>query len=295
MNMGNLRLAVIFTLFLFPSVLAGRQSAPAAADFHDQIQKLYNFHPHALTAPQRAEKSDSMDRFWEKAKAQPALYVPGLRRELVDFTNPSFFFFDGSQLLLSLSDDPADQTIVSAALVHADLQDTASSAYFYLVHALAAEGNDTTLAAFNILSDPKFQVIVPEHAITLAQNYCLVFMLLPTEQTFWLQPAIDRLHKETDSTAQKSLLLLVWYAQTAASDKAILDFAGDSTKPQIATAHAKELMNQKAYADPRPQPNAPPAGEESLRPARAARMKAVSDESVDDLDLYTSEIMNKRH
>ena len=288
------RLIPILVLLLLPAALAAQQNAPTPAEFHDQIQKLYDVHPHSMTDAQRKEKSDRMDQFWAQAKAQPGVYLPVLRRELADFTNPPFFLFDGSQLLITLSQDPADQKIITAAVTHGDLLDIESSGYFYLVHALAAEGNDTTAAAFHILSDPKFRVIVPEHALTLDQNFCLIYMLLPTDQNFWLQPAIDRLRTENDSTAQKSLLLLLWYAQTPASDKAIADFAADSAKPKLATAYATELMGRKTHADAQPAPNAGAGTEASLREARKARMKAVSDEALDDLDTYTSEIMKKR-
>ena len=288
--MRKLRLVVVFTLSLIPATLLAQQSAPSAAEFHDQIQKLYGFHPAEVTAAERTEKSNLMDALWNKAKAQPTVYVPLLRREVQDFSNPPFFLFDGSQLLLSLSKDPADGKIVSAALPHVDLRDAQPSGYFYLVHELASAGIDTTDAALNILSEPKFKVFVPEHAMALAQADCLVFMLLPTNQTFWLQPAIERLKKESDPTAQQSLLLVLWYAQTAASDKAILDFANDAAKPAASTKFANELMKRKGDAKPAKKTDT----EESLRQARAERMKAVSDEALYDLDSYTSQIMAKR-
>jgi hypothetical protein len=290
---NGLRFLLIFSLLLC-SAAAAQQSAPSAADFHSEIRTLYDFHPPALTAAQRTEKSAAMDKLWAAAKAQPAVYIPRLRQELADSTNPSFFFFDGSQLLASLSHDPADLKIVSAALARVDLQDPAPSAYFYFVHDLAVQKNDTTAAAFNILSDPKFQVNVPQHAMLLTQNYCLIYMLLPTDQKFWLQPAIDRLRQEKDPTAQQSLLLLIWYAQTAASDQAISGFARDFAQPQTAIAYAKGLIERQSNGSAPSEPGTQPATEQALREARAARMKSVSDEALEDLDAYTSQIMAAR-
>ena len=103
---------------------------------------------------------------------------------------------------------------------------------------MAAQGDDTVAAAFHILTAPKFQVFIPEHSLTLAQNYCLVYMLLPTNEDFWIQPAIDYLLAESDVTAQKSLLLVLWYAQTPASDKAIVNFSADASKPQASRDYA---------------------------------------------------------
>jgi hypothetical protein len=83
---------------------------------------------------------------------------------------------------------------------------------------------------------------------------------------------------------------VLWYAQTAASDKAILDFANDAAKPAASTKFANELMKRKGDAKPAKKTDT----EESLRQARAERMKAVSDEALYDLDSYTSQIMAKR-
>ena len=97
---------------------------------------------------------------------------------------------------------------------------------------MAAQGENTSAAALNILAQPKFQVFIPQHSLRLGQDYCLIYMLLPTDQDFWLRPAIERLRAEQDVTAQKSLLLLLWYAQTSDSDKAIEEFSIDAGKPQ---------------------------------------------------------------
>jgi len=43
---------------------------------------------------------------------------------------------------------------------------------------MAGLGEDTTAAAFHIFEDPDFNVYIPEHVHTLAENYALVYMLL---------------------------------------------------------------------------------------------------------------------
>ena len=66
------------------------------------------------------------------------------------------------------------------------------------------------------LEQPNFKVFIPQHSLMLGQNYVLIYLLLPTNQDYWLQSAMDRLRTEHDETAQKSLLLLLWYAQIIA-------------------------------------------------------------------------------
>jgi hypothetical protein len=287
------RICCIVALFLLPAVAAESQGTTRSADVHAEIQTVYNFQPHTLTSAQITEKSAVPDQFWNKAKSERDIYVPALRKELADFSNSPYFLFDGSELLRSLSSEPADRQIVLAAIAHSDLRDLQLKTYFLLVQNMAAQGEDTTAAAFHILEQPKFQVFIPQHALTLAQDYCLVHMLLPTNQDFWIQPAIQRLHAESDVTAQKSLLLL-WYAQTADSDKAPAEFSSDPSEPAASKTYAGELLQRSATVGLAAHASEVTASEESFRQARRERMKAVSDEALEDLDSYTAKIIAKR-
>src|SRR5216684_9401795 len=265
-------------LVLAPFVAAGEQAPTTKSDLQAEIRQVYNFQPHALDHNQIQEKSQILDQFWAKAKSQRESYVTGLRQELADFSNPPFFLFDGSKLLLSLSNDPADRKIVLSAISRCDLRDLQLIDYFLLVHDMAAKGEDTTAAAFHILEKPNFQVFIPQHVLTLAQNYSLAYMLMPTDQGFWIGPAIERLPKESDETAQKSLLLVLWYAQTPESDKAIREFSADANKPAPSRSYANELAHGKDKISQTDRAAAIPLTEQSLREARRQRMKAVSDE-----------------
>jgi len=292
MNVTRSWLVVAF--LLLPAGAARAQVTPSVGDLHAEIQNVYNFQPHTLSDAQIAQKSGLLDQFWAKAKSRPDVYAAGLRKELADFSNPPFFLYDGSRLLMSLSNDPADRKIILSAISHSDLQDLQLRDYFLLVHSMAAQGEDTTAAAFHILEQPKFQVFIPQHSLTIAQDYCLIYMLLPTNQDFWLQPAIKRLLGETDVTAQKSLLLLLWYAQTSDSDKTIGEFSRDASKPQPSRTYANELVHRKDSVGLVSRAGALTTSEESLRQARRERLKTVSDEALYDLDSYTAKIIAKR-
>jgi hypothetical protein len=283
---------LLFLCVLLIPTIAAQSPAPTA--IHAEIQQTYNFQPHTLTTAQINEKSAVLDQFWKKAKAQSGTYVPALRQELTDFTNPPFFLYDGASLLSTLSNDPAGHKIILDAVAHSDIRDVQFRDYVLLVHKFAALGADTTPAAFHILETPKFSIFIPQHSLTLAQDYCLIYMLLPTDQNFWLQPAISRLHDEKDETAQKSLLLLIWYAQTPDSDNALSNFEKNTTKPQASRAYATELIHRKDSVGLTARALAITDSEQSLRDARRARMKAVSDEALYDLNSYTAKIIAKR-
>jgi len=292
--MKTVKCSAALTIALIPIAAVGKQAITTNFDLHAEIQRVYDFQPHLLDDRQLQEKSAILDRFWSKAKSQREAYLPALRQELADFTNPPFFLYDSSKLLLNLSNGPQDRRIVLAAIAHCDLRDLQWIDYFMLVHGLAAEGENTTAAAFHILGEPKFQVFIPQHVLTLAQNYSLVYLLIPTDESFWVGPAVERLRIEGDETAQKSLLLLLWYAQRSECDEAIGEFASDPSNPNASRSYANELIHRKDKVNRAGRVVAFSSNEQALREARRKRMRAVSDEALEDLDSYTVEIMAKR-
>ena len=287
---ADLRIDGLFLGLVLLATFAHAQSS----SIHEEIQRTYNFQPHTLSSAEITQKSGVLDQFWTRAKSEPNVYVPALRQELADFHNPPFFFYDGSMLLLSLSDTPPDRKVALAAIAHSDLRDVQTNDYFHQVHRMATLNEDTTAAAFHILEQPDFQVVIPQHALTLGQNYALVYMLLPTNQDYWLQPAIERLRTERDETAQKSLILLLWYAQTNPADQAIAAFATDATRPAGARDYAKQIMQAKDSIGTKQKLAALALTDASLRQKRRERMKAVSDEALIDLDDYTVMLAAKR-
>ena len=276
-------------LLLIASLAVGQSSS-----IHSQIQRTYNFQPHLLSNQEITNRSAILDQFWTMAKAEPSRYLPGLRQELSDFKNPPFFLYDGSMLLLGLSDAAADRRIAIAAMARCDLRDVQTKDYFLQVHRLATLNEDTTAAAFHVLEQSNFKVFIPQHVLTLGQDYVLIYLLLPTGQDYWLEPAMDRLKIERDQTAQKSLLLLLWYAQTEAADRAISTFALDASKPTASRTYAKELVHRKDKIGLKEQTAALSSTVTALRQKRRERLKAVSDEALIDLDDYTMMLMAKR-
>ncbi len=119
-------------------VLSAGLVAAQPTFLHDDIHRLYGFEPHLLNDQQREQKSALMDQLWEKAKAQRLAYIPALRQELQDFGNPPFFLYDGSLLLLSLSDTNEDRKTALAAFARCALRDVQPTDYFLRVHRMAA-------------------------------------------------------------------------------------------------------------------------------------------------------------
>jgi hypothetical protein len=123
-------------------------------EFRQAIKSVYGFQPHTLTDAEIAAKSKELDKFWDTVKSDTARYLPLLRRALIEATNPPFFYYDGSELLLSVSNRRHDQQIALMAIPHCDLRDVEHKAYLFTVFRLAREALDTSEAAFKILEDP---------------------------------------------------------------------------------------------------------------------------------------------
>ncbi len=263
------------------------------AAMHARIVALYNFHPAKLTEDERHAKSVEMGKFWEDVKVDPGKTLPMLRIELRDTSNPAFFMTDGSELLLSLSEQPSDGDIVAGALTHSDLDDMDSGAYFYAVHALSMKGINTTAAALHMLDRPSFAVPVPQHAMTLDQQSCLTYVLIPLDSAVWMSAARARFAAEKDETALKSLLALFFFEQSAEADAALAAAAKDSTKPEAVRKDAQEYLDdeQKALQE-KIDVN---GTEASIRADRAKRMGAVSDESMGDTQEMTVRLIQLRH
>lgn len=282
---GPIRILAIAVALLAVGNTVGADEGAA----RQRIRATYTFSPHLLTTQQIGEKSKMLDALWAEAKAEPTTFITVLRSELARPDAQTFFVYDGSMLLLSLSNTPSDRRLALAAIARSDLRDVQHTEYLRQVHRLAALGEDTTEAALHILAEPEFKAFIPEHALTLGQDYSLISMLLPLEAARWLPPAVARLSRESEAKAQKSLLLLLWYAQTSEGDAAIRTFAADRSKPGANRLYAQQLLARNSPPSRTP-PVGGPQGEESLRAARREIMKRLSDEALIELDQKTLQL-----
>jgi len=102
---------------------------------------------------------------------------------------------------------------------------------------------NTTAAALKILGEEQFQAYIPQHALKLDQEMCLLYLLLPTDETFYLRAAEDRLSTEQNVVSQKSLLTLLANTVTKQGDAAIVRFAADSSRSAKARAYAHTIID----------------------------------------------------
>jgi hypothetical protein len=289
---GLMGLALVIFVDLF-TASGSAQAMSAQTDMHARVQAIYNFSPSKVTAETRDSKSKEMDSFWNDVKGHPDIELPLLRKELGDPNSPRFFYADGSSLLLSLSHSPEDQQLAVLSLAQVDLSDIQSRQYLYEVHDLALSSADVIPAALHMLDDPRFQVFLPEHgAYRLDQSACLLVALLPLPTKVWLPGIIERIKAESNETAIKSLLLLLFYAQTDESDSVIKQFATSLGTSSTVRDSADSILKHKREIRTGKQPSR--QLEANLREQRRKRMAAVSDEAMDDMNVLTEKIARSR-
>ena len=283
----------LYVLSVFAIVPLSAQSLSTQEAMHSKVQSIYGFSPSKVTADIRESKSKEMDGFWGEVKSHKEAELPLLRNELADPNNPRFFFADGSGLLLSISDSPEDQRLAVNCLAKVDLSDFQSRQFLMEIHALALKGTNVAPAALHILDVPKFEVFLPEHgAYRLDQSSCLLVSFLPLKNDVWLPSVLERLKVERDETALKSLLLLLFYAQSDEADRAISSFAIAPSSSAHVREFAQTIIKHEHELGVGTHPSS--ELEARFREERRVRMASVSDEAMDDLEILTGKIAKAR-
>jgi hypothetical protein len=283
--------SIVLAATIAGSLVAHAQDAAVrdGSAFHAKVVSLYSFEPHKLTSEQINAKSKDLDAFWNEVKANPKQFLPLLRVELRDASNSPFFSYDGSKLLLGVSQDQNDRALALEAIPRADLKDLQHTDYLRTVHWFATNNFDTTKAAFRILDYPDFKAFIVQHALTLGQDYSLICMLFPMPDSMFVGPLVDRLKTEQNVVSQKSILLALWYSMTPEAKAALARFIDDASKPQEARDYGRRLAERKA----------PTAGMatlpsvEQLKMERQNAMRRISDEALIEFDRLTVKLLAK--
>ncbi len=289
MDIRTIILPLLLAIAFSSTTIAAPQAPLDATAFHDRVVDLYSFAPHTLNSEQIQSKSVQLDQFWNEVRDNSKEYLPFIRDELRKKGASSFFLYDGSKLLLLISEEKQDLALALASIPKADLKDVQGSDYLRTVHWFAMNGYDTTAAALRVLDYPEFKATIPLHALTLGQDYSLIYMLFPQPDTKFIQPLIDRLSIEKDIKSQKSIMLALWYTVTPEATLAIQNFSNDASRPEESRNHAKELIMQQS----------PQAGKTAssdiaaLKKKRQLAMHRISDEALIRFEEITAKLIGK--
>ena len=269
----------LFSVFIFLCALAPAQSLKV------QIDNTYNFKPSKLSKAEQQKKFPAMDKLFDEIKDDTNKYLPELRNELTASGHNPYFYYDGSAFLLSLSDKFADKKLIARVIVKADLADLDPEMYTRLLNQLANDGINVTTAALKILNDDKFSFFIPQHDFTFDQGYALTYILLPQKSISYVDSLIS-IFRKSSPTAQKSILMTLWFVYSCKGDDFINAAIGDKALNKEVSNFAEELMEHgklsKAEAD-----YVKMLDKKSLINLRSKALERFSDEAVGELDLTT--------
>ncbi|WP_263408650.1 HAP2/GCS1 family protein [Terriglobus tenax] len=287
--------ARVFTAWMLACLISGaargQGTEATQGDFHGRVASVYNFSPHMISPSQQKEKAAQMDAFWKDVKADPAGMLPQLRAELKNPQTPRFFKYDGSALLLSMSHSPDDEKLIADTLPATDLADVVPLAYFNMVHKLSVDGMDATQAALHLLDDGNFQVVLPQHAMTLKRPMALVFLLLPMPEENWADALVTEFNKAKKDETKTTLLTAMFFAQTPQTDAVI---AGAAQGGQSTAVQAEARRWLQTIADARQTKYKVKGKEPEIREARRAAAATVSDEALSDISAMTGRLVQVR-
>ena len=271
-----------------PAAAGATQGTPASeADFMAQVQRIYSFEPRKLSDTEMAAKSAELDGFWQRIQADKARQLPWLRKAVASDGVSAFFHYDGAKLLLDLSSAKDDQQLALQSIARSDLRSLQHTDYLRTVQHLGAQGLDTRAAAFNILGTPDFKAFIPQHVLTLGQDYALIVMLYPMPEAQFVGDLQQRLLQEREPTAQKSLALALWYTQLPEARTTLSQLASNPQTSAELRSHVNELLARRMPASFKVKDS-----QAQVRAARRMRMsQAISDEALSDFDRLTAQLM----
>jgi len=267
-------------------------------DLHSLVIKTYSFSPRDLNKGEIRKKSSELDSFWKLVKSNREVGLQKLREELIRGDNPSVFYWDGSRLLLSLSNDVEDKQLAISAIAHSDLKDVDRLELLTIVNKFAMEGIDTSVVAFRILDYPDFKVFVPAHAIGFDMGFSLIFMLCPLPENLFIEKAIQRFEKEKNDETKVALLALLFITVTPEGDEILDKTAKDEKESQGVRDGANMFIKYQKKCASMPESNFDPIMKQSsileLKRKRRDTLREVSDEALQEFQDLTALIRWKQ-
>jgi hypothetical protein len=200
--------------------------------------------------------------------------------------NPKFFYFEGGQLLLSVSNSIKDKGIVLDAILKSDLNDIDRRSFVGTLNYLAKSNLNTTEAALKILDDKDYKFFLPQHSFYFNQGYCLTYSLLPTKADFYVNAVISRFNEEKDINAKKSIVTLLWFTNSCNGNDFVKGLLSDKKIEKEVTSYTKDLLTRKLKRQEYYKELDNMSFEELVK-AQVASTNRMSDEAIYELDYIT--------
>ncbi len=246
-----------------------------------EIEKVYDFSPHLLTSDQQNEKIKRLDGFWDKVKSDTATYLLALRLELASDKHKPYFYFDGSSLLLSLSNSASDKALAGEAISKCDIQDINNELYIRRLNGLAVDSVNITKAALKILDIPNYSFFLTQHVMTFSREDCLAYCLLPLDSRLYIDTLLEMFNTQ-DSSGQETILYTLWLGYTCRGDQFIRSVITNQHLSASIRAGAIEIDSINRASLPVVEQLAS-SGTQEIMKVRTKALKRFSDEALGEL------------
>jgi hypothetical protein len=200
-------------------------------ELHSEVEKVFNFYPHKLSAEDQKALYPKLDKFFELVIKGKEKYLEPLRNELRREGNNPYFYFDGGVLLLEISRDPKDIQLVADALVKSDLRDLPGEMYLKHLLSLSLKGADIIDPALHILDDTTFNAFIPQHALTLKYGEGLKFLLPRYQPDLYVGKLISKYRQIIAPDKKLTCIDLFVYANSCQADEFLDAQLKDSQQP----------------------------------------------------------------
>ena len=260
---------------------------------HDDIVRVYDFSPSKLSRDEQDKKIPLMDEFWNKVKADTTKYLKELRTELKIEGNPNFFYYEGGQLLLSISKNISDKELILEAILKSDLKDIEKRNFVATLNYLAKSNLNTTQAALRILDNKEFKFFIPEHSFYFNQGYCLTYALLPTKPDYYLTAVTDRFKEVKDIDTKKSIVTLLWFTNSCSGNEFLKALTTDKSIEKEVADYANNLLTRK-FKKEKYYKELGDMSFEDLIKAQKVSTNGMSDEAIYELD-YITKLLRKNN
>ncbi len=287
--------------------VAGAPISGAADDNAKRdILETYDFDPSSMSFDEQAERASKVSELWVRFDASTGAYRGAMRSLLGQDGGREMLYCDGGMLLLQNAAEASDKELGLKSIAKCSLSAIQQTPYFHTMHAQASAGVDTLDLQFRMLAKPGYHVAVPVHALTLGQDYSFVYPLLVQDETRYTGRLIGRTKTEADPSALKTLLLALYYSALPDAEETIHSMAQSKTLPAdvldrarlveglISQARTADVAKVRVWIEQNGVAIAPNANEQQLRDGRRERMRAISDEALMELDVYTLLIYQAR-
>jgi hypothetical protein len=266
------QLTFILSIFLFINTFG--------QDFHNEVNKVYNFSPHQMKSEEQQAVYPKLDSFFSMVTKNKDKYLESLRAELKRDDNSPYFYFDGGLLLLQISKTEKDYQLVADALIKTDLRDLPPDMYLNHLLDLSLNGANVIEAALHVLDDTAFNAFIPQHALTLKYGTGLKFILPRYQSELYIKKLISKFNQTNATDLKITYLDLFIYANCCEADD-ILSTLVSSDNQKLNEA-AKEALHWSKVSQ-----KSDPKNYLKFFNKRISVMNRISDEAGYELDDFT--------